>query len=242
MTERVVRITEPGVVQRDWSLWKRWVGANAAAETIGLGGSALALVGLIALVDEESPGGIVVMALAAILFGTLLEGVVVGLFQWRVLREPLPALSRHRWLIATAVGACAAWTLGMLPSTLLSLALEPASVAPPLAEPPAALVYLLAAGLGLVLGPVLGVPQWLALRRYVRHAGWWVPANMLAWMLGMVIIFLGATNIQQDSSSISVVFIIAASVLTAGAVVGAVHGLALVELVKPANLIEEMQP
>jgi hypothetical protein len=42
-------------------------------------------------------------------------------------------------------------------------------------------IYALAAGMGLILGTILGVPQWLALRRHVPKAGWWVPANALAW-------------------------------------------------------------
>jgi hypothetical protein len=50
------------------------------------------------------------------------------------------------------------------------------------------LVYLLAAAMGLVLGPVLGVPQWWVLRRHVAHAWWWIPANAAAWALGMPVI------------------------------------------------------
>lgn len=42
------------------------------------------------------------------------------------------------------------------------------------------LTYALAAGMGLVLGSILGVPQWLALRRRLSKAGWWILANMFA--------------------------------------------------------------
>lgn len=36
---------------------------------------------------------------------TILEGGILGLFQWRVLRLPLPELSWRTWVIATAAGA-----------------------------------------------------------------------------------------------------------------------------------------
>ena len=38
-------------------------------------------------------------------------------------------------------------------------------------------------GVGL-FGTVLGTLQWVALRRYVTGAGWWVVASTLGWVLG----------------------------------------------------------
>lgn len=37
---------------------------------------------------------------------------------------------------------------------------------------------------GAVMGAVVGVLQWLVLRRRLARAGWWVPANMAGWALG----------------------------------------------------------
>jgi len=216
----------------DWTLWRRWVAANAVAELIGLGGSALVLIGLIALVDENSVGGILLMAAGAILLGTMLEGVVVGLLQWCVLRDALPTLPRRSWVTATAIGALIAWLLGMIPSTAMSLAGSGAESAAPAAEPPAWLFYLLAAGMGFVLGPVLGTPQWVVLRKHVRRAGWWVLANALAWMVGMVIIFLGTSAIPEGPIPPAVIMLLVGCVFAAGAAVGAVHGLFLIRLVR----------
>lgn len=33
-------------------------------------------------------------------------------------------------------------------------------------------------------GPILGVAQWLVLRRYIRHTNWWVIASIFGWYLG----------------------------------------------------------
>jgi NhaP-type Na+/H+ or K+/H+ antiporter len=97
------------------------------------------------------------------------------------------------------------------------------------------MVYTLAAGMGLVLGAILGLPQWLALRRYVPHAGWWVPANALAWMLGMVVIFIGTSLIPASGFSWQIAILLLMFVVAAGAVVGAVHGWCLIWLLHRMN-------
>jgi hypothetical protein len=106
---------------------------------------------------------------------------VVGTAQWLVLKGPLPTMRWGMWALATGAGAFLAWTLGMIPSTLLSLG---SGGGAPSAEPAEATVLGLAFLMGLVLGPVLGLAQWLALRRFMRHAALWMPANALAWQSG----------------------------------------------------------
>src|SRR3712207_8569653 len=89
----------------------------------------------------------------AVLAGTLVEGTVVGTAQWLVLRRPFPAMKWRAWALATAAGAFVAWTLGMLPSILLSAGADTGSSAP--TEPSDAVVYGLAALIGLVAGTIL---------------------------------------------------------------------------------------
>ncbi len=235
MTELALHPNPRSYAGTRWSLWRRWVAANALAELIGLGGSLLAGFALLSIVDEESVGGLLLLAAVAIVLGTFFEGVLVGLFQWRVLRDPLPGLARRSWVRATAAGAAIAWILGMLPSTILSLTMDasgaPASEAP--VEPGAALVLLLAAGMGLVLGAILAAPQWLVLRRHVRRASWWAPANMLAWMVGMAVIFAGTLLIPAGPLPAWVIAVLLGCVVLAGISVGAIHGWFLVRLLPP---------
>jgi hypothetical protein len=109
----------------------------------------------------------VVLAALAVLAGTLIEGTVVGTAHWLVLKRPLPLLRWRTWVLATGAGALPAWTLGMVPSTLYSFG--PGGGAPP-ADPAEAVVLVLAYLMGLGLGPVLGLAQWLAVRRFLRSA------------------------------------------------------------------------
>lgn len=43
----------------------------------------------------------------------------------------------------------------------------------------------------LTIGVAMGMCQWLVLRREVSEAGWWIPANMIAWPLKGSTIVLG---------------------------------------------------
>jgi len=116
-----------------------------------------------------------------------------------------------------------------MPSTIMSLG-EQTSQTAAAAEPEQWIVLLLAAGLGLVGGAVLSFAQWLALRKTTRGAGIWIPANMLAWMLSMPLIFWGIDAAQKVQPVYQTVLILAGVLLLAGAVAGAVHGLFLVRI------------
>jgi NhaP-type Na+/H+ or K+/H+ antiporter len=83
---------------------------------------------------------------------------------------------------------------------------------------------LLAALLGAVAGPVLGVGQWWVLRRHVAHAWRWIPAQSLAWAAGMPIIFQMVDWIAPGAFTLRDAFVAAAMLFLAGAVVGAIHG------------------
>jgi hypothetical protein len=214
--------------------WLRWVMANALGEAVGL--SAVLLVGfgvlspLLAGLTGAWP------ALLSLVAGVLLgicEGVVVGAAQGAVLRLRVPGLALRTWILATVAGAMVAWGLGMLPSTLMSADAGGGEAA---AEMPAALTYVMAAGMGAVAGVILAVAQWLglrSLRSQVRRAGLWLPANALAWACGMPLVFLGMGAIPAGAGLLQALPIVIAATAAAGAVVGAIHGLVLVRVMLP---------
>lgn len=211
----------------DWSLWRQWVMANVIGELIGLGGTAL--IGVTVFTQIEMTPSPVALALVMVLAGTFLEGVVVGVLQWVVLHKAVQQMRWQKWVTATAVGAFIAWLLGMIPSTLMAMA-ETQEVSVPSPEINNWVVLGLAAVMGLVLGPILGLPQWWVLRQYVRRAGWWIPANAVAWMVGMVLVFAGTSFIPEEGITAAIVLVILTALLLVGVFVGAIHGLVLVWL------------
>jgi hypothetical protein len=206
-----------------WSLWWRWVLANLVGEFIGLGVAGGLGAGVTLVLDNVTGTGTFIVLTIALVMAATVEGAIVGLAQWWVLGHYLPTLTRRVWLLATVLGAIVAWMTGMMLSTLGADFISAR-------ESTAALLF--GATLGPVVGALLGAAQWLALRHYVQRAGWWVLANALAWTAGMAVIF-AATGIVQESTPVAVVAITwAVSGILAGMVVAAIHGLALVWLLR----------
>jgi hypothetical protein len=86
--------------------------------------------------------------------------------------------------------------------------------------------------MGLVAGAVLGTPQWLVLWRHVPRAALWIAANALAWAPGLVMAFVAADLLFATGIGISAVVLAIAALAAIGAVVGAIHGLVLIWLVR----------
>jgi hypothetical protein len=141
------------------------------------------------------------------------EATILGTAQWRVLRHALPALSRRAWVGAIAAGAGVAWALGLLPSTLDALVSLPWA-------------FLLAAWVGLAppLLCTIGVAQWLVLRRHLRDAGRWIVANVLGWLLGLPVTFIGPALVPDGSPPAVWAAVFLGCGLLMGAIVGAVTG------------------
>jgi hypothetical protein len=202
-----------------WEIWSRWTVITSVGEFIGF--SVPAIVGAVstaALGNVNNPAANLTMAATMILAGTC-EGAILGLAQWLALRRYLPKLSQRAWVLATMAGAAVAWAIGMLPSALDDLTSLP-------------LIILI--GGGLVLGPTLlcaiGVAQYLVLCRLLPHVGWWIPASALAWLLGLMVVFVGMALIPDNASVPFIILIASLAGFGMGAVAAGVSGVALVRL------------
>ncbi len=219
--------------KRSWLLWLRWVAANALGEMVGLGATtAVIAVAFSGLEEQAGVGSVLLLFLLAVASGAI-EATVVGLAQWWAMHPWFPAITRRAWWLATLIGALAAYVLGYLPSTLMSLGGDASQSQ--VTEPPQWVVLLLAAGLGAVAGAVLSFAQWRALRKRVARAGWWVPANMVAWSVGMPVIFWGIDAAQKVEPLAQMILLLTGCLLLSGTVVGGIHGAALVRLARPAD-------
>jgi hypothetical protein len=158
--------------------WLFWV---SLGETVGF---------LAPVLAQLAVGGSAVVAPALILAGAV-EGTVLGWTQATVLRSRLPELSRPRWVGATAIGAAAAWFIGLLPA-------EWADV---WQRWPATGQVTAAAVLATVLLCALGYAQWFELRRHLRGAGWWILGSAAAWCAGLAVFFAVATPLWQPGQS-----------------------------------------
>jgi hypothetical protein len=213
------------------NLWFRWVIANGLGEMVGLGLTfAVGAFVISRLGNQNNVASILVAFLVAVASGAI-EATTVGLAQWWAMRPWFPMIHRVAWWLATLIGALVAYILGYMPSTIISLGEQTAQSQTPVTEPAQWMVLLLAAGLGVVGGVVLSFFQWLVLRKQVVRAGLWIPANMLAWMVGMPLIFWGIDVAQKLSGLVWMILFMAGVLLLTGVVVGAINGLFLVRLI-----------
>jgi hypothetical protein len=109
----------PAVIARGWrrgtasrvtleerECYRRWIAANGLAEAAGLGTTfVLGHAVVPTLARATGLAAILGSALAAVALGTLLEGVLIGFAQERVLRGRIAGLRLRAWPIATAVPA-----------------------------------------------------------------------------------------------------------------------------------------
>jgi hypothetical protein len=232
--DEISRVEAPACPpSRNWwdlKLWLQWMIANVAGEVLGLGLAGVVAITMVLIIGEPENALVTVMMAGVMIAAGTLEGVIVGFSQWLVLRRRLHRLSRWEWIMATAIGAFVAWALGMARSALMAMKPNAGSTAPP--EMSDAVTYALAAVMGAALGTILGIPQWRALRRYVTGAGLWVWANTAAWAIGMPMVFIVAGASPIGASALSIAFTVMVTIAAAGASVGAIHGVALLWLLR----------
>jgi hypothetical protein len=151
-------------VARDRFL-RRWIVSVTLAEAAGFAVPAM-VGGILSLL--AAPSGVVYPAM---LVAGACEGVLLGLGQSIGFG---PAIPRAPWILATALGAAAAWSIGMLPSSLGGI---------DFASP---WVIVLTVMLGSALLVSIPTLQWVVLRRRGVRSAFWIPVNAGAWAAGVL--------------------------------------------------------
>ena len=209
-------MTAPNIAERGRLSTARWTALCAAAEAIGLTAAAAAAKGSQALVGEPSTGRGAATTLSLVVAGGLVEGVALGGLQAAGLSRLVAGLDRRRWLLVTTAVAGVGWAAASAPSALSG---PGDGLGPPLLP-----VLGGAAGLGVVMGLLLGAAQATVLRGRVGHPWRWVLASATAWAPAMVLIFLGATAPGADWPVLAVVALGTLTGAAAGTVLGLVSG------------------
>ncbi len=106
-------------------------------------------------------------------------------------------------------------------------------------------IYVVLILVGALQGAVLGFAQWLVLRRYIRHMGWWIGATIggaiLAWGLGMMVdVFMAlfvalstTTGTVKTIATLEGIFLVGAGV---GTIIGYAQWLVLESYIRKSFL------
>ena len=186
-----------------------WIGAMSGAEAVGIA--------LVATTYAAVDRGMIGAETAAVLIAGGLEGLCLGVAQGMGLRRLGARLGP--WVTLTVLAAVIGYGLSMLGQA--GGAGEEASV-----DPPAWLMALAGAGVGLGMGAVMGLLQAPALPRTVRK--WhWVLAKVAGWVPGMAAIMVAAGLAGRDWPLWQVSVLGAASGAVAGACVAGATWMAI---------------
>jgi hypothetical protein len=142
-------------------------------------------------------------------------GTAVGLGQWLALRRSLPGSAW--WIVATLIGFGVGKLLGDAIAEQIS----------------GTLGYVLS---GAAIGAVLGVAQWVVLRRHVGEAWWWVVASAVAWAVGWGLI--SAVG-EGSGEQLAMTYLVGG---VGAAAAGTITGIALVWLLQDRSAPHEPAP
>ncbi len=198
-----------------WEMWRRWTLFTALGELVGFSAPAIAMAaGTVAGWTDTT------QVVVAVLAGAV-EGAVLGLAQWLVLRRYVTTLNGSAWVMATAIGAMAAYLLAMIAVALGASGPYPVALL--------AIVGVVF-GAGFLLS--IGFPQWLVLRHYVPRAGRWISTNAAAWPLGVAVPFIVLALVPNTAAFWVWVVMGIIGGLLMGLLVGAITGVTLVRLLR----------
>ncbi|MBI4785304.1 MAG: hypothetical protein HY785_28950 [Oscillatoriophycideae cyanobacterium NC_groundwater_1537_Pr4_S-0.65um_50_18] len=216
------RFTHPLLRRDSWTLWEWWVLATIAGEIIGIG--------IIAATSAIASHLTAINTVTLLHIVGALEGTVLGLMQWLVLRRYV----KHAgwWVLATMIGAIAAWLMS-LQVTIVLILIFSNNVS--FVTTSAALLKAVF-WLGAWVGAVLGFAQWLVLRTHVRYGALWIVANAFAWGVGLLVAWAGAMLVTPGEFRFETALVGITVGATIGVVVGSITGIVLVGLLKPRLL------
>lgn len=142
---------------QDWTLWRRWVLTNAACGAIGPAAlKTLEDIYLAGSATRATDGLYIVTIVTGLFF------VAGSMVQWLVLRQHLRPLGW--WPVVTIIGAITGWLL------VTAFVTSSYTYRETFRSNLLIFSFMLA---------VIGVAQWIVLRRHVQSSGWWVLASAI---------------------------------------------------------------
>lgn len=172
-----------------------------------------------------------IIILLAMMLAGFIEGSILSYFQWKVLVTKFSKIPYREWFLYTVLVAVLGWFFGMLPSLFFMPQTATSGEVEATIDYHNPYIFLiLSLSVGLVLGGIFGLFQWLLLRKYVKKAHQWIIANALGWGLGLLWIYIFASIPTEDSSLVFIILMGTIGGILTGLSVGVVTGYCLVKL------------
>jgi hypothetical protein len=212
---------------------RKWLVANIVGFELGgfiglFGVSGIVIVLSLIMEEITIPEGVLGV------IGGFIGGVVVGLSQYLALRKRITISYPWLWIIACAVGL----SVGVLVASYKGLNAE----LNPFDLRPLFLPWIMG---GVLMGVIIGGLQWVTLRRNVPRAEIWIPGNIIADLVVVILFsypfytYLGINEAPNDSGmGLLSVIVIGGLCTFSGALAGLFNG--LITLVPLRKLLKEV--
>jgi hypothetical protein len=209
-------------IYRAW--WKSCILGTLSAVAV----SALVSV-VVSLYLVEFRSGIYSVAAAELVaIAAVLEGAIIGYFQWRVLCRVFPTMSSATWVGATMIAAAFGCVLSWAPTSFALTAAAAIRLGDVTLGLPA--IVRITLETGALVGLVWGVAQYAVLRFHVHRAGVWILANTLAWAASFMSLYFAAFLPDRTTSPAVHIILAVIAGLVLGSFLGLLNGYVLVRL------------
>jgi hypothetical protein len=216
------------IAVRDASVSRAWIRSCILAAVLAVTVSALVSLLVTGYLVQYRSGVHNVVRVELIAITSVLEGALIGYFQWRVLRGIFPTISGTMWVGATMIAAGSGCLLSWLPTSFALTTAVASRMGDTTVGTAAAVNICLVTGA--LIGLVWGVAQYAVLRLHVHQGGGWVLASVAAWTISFVPVYFAAFVPDRTTSPLAHVVVAAAAGLVLGSTLGLVHGRVLVAL------------
>lgn len=146
------------------------------------------------------------------------EGCILGIIQAVPLLKAFPLVSKLNWTILTGTGGAIAWGIGTLAGPVISekyfTSISFVSV-------------LVAISMLVVLAGILGIAQWIELKKHFADSWKWIVYTIIGWGIGLSISFTGTSIITETTPIAWIITISLLSGFLMGAAAAFVTGLYL---------------
>lgn len=211
-------------------LWLKWTINCALGELLGISVAGAIAFGVNSAIGEPQTIADKVLVLFFMLLAGFIEGFMLGLFQWKVLKNKFKKMPHNKWILYTVTVAVLGWFLGMLPSLFFISTNTTSNSAPSFDFDNPIIFTLLCIGTGIILGAIFGLFQWFVLKKYAQKAYLWILANALGWGLGLGWIYLFASLPSENTTLMTNIVLGIFGGILAGISVGGVTGLFFINL------------
>jgi len=170
----------------------RWVLYSSFGELLGFGFAAISgfFIASVLGYEELMLGQYPWLPVLTMVFAGFGEGCILGIIQSVPLCKAFPGVSKLKWTLLTGTGGALAWGVGSWAGPVLSekyftsISFVSVFVA----------IFML-----VTLAGILGVAQWMELKKHFTDSWKWILYTIVGWGIGLSITFTGTSIITETT-------------------------------------------